>query len=798
MDMTWLAAILSPRDVAPHENFRDSAAETSPGLLGLVVQGKFRRLNHRLESRGNVAGSPEHKIVELAAQSVELGQVRAGAEGLGDLLVPDTLDPACATAAGLLASVAFSEVEDLDAGLAVLHRLIPRVERDESVEARLLEAALCQQRAMRTKELGLDGLADARRVLELLSAVDVTAFNSFVTSESIAWDYQESYTHIVAELRRSAQDLLASEEGFDGDTGWRLLKEGPTNLAARAFSDAVHGYDAYIDELYETTLLSPVGRTSFEDPVDTGVWRTLLHFELAGNVGQSMTWRRRLGQLRLLRIRSGPVGQQQDTLRLLRHSGDLQKCRLAIAHVRGIGPLAAVAEDARSVLRHRSRPERLRDVDLVLLAHAAQVLTASEAAQAFGAVLGVVQTIDLHGPVRGASPSIRVEHCWQALVALAPVAQRVDEVALAMLRMVSQLKGEDALLDRALARGADQLDWNLVSPQVQLAWREWLRGAGGSTSWSSLSSTVAPALTKGDPDAQLAPETIAAIAQRLNTILGGEPAGFQPEELSKAVLVVREALIKRREEAAGGSHSFGGVSEADVAVGMLVSAGAEELAGDVAAFLTDSAVWRRDKAAALERLAREASKVPTILITKLKEGIDTLLNQSDRDPFGRGAILPFPEALRLASALRLMSPDRLLVHVVRLSGADNPRARLEAARTLAVALTHAPVDEQLWSVALALQLSRDNSPYVRSEAGRALAHVAASRGDAHHLAMEHLLGLLAEDGLLVPLLALRGLNETRSQLPQPLKDVIAGIARSHPAYGVRLQAAALLTSRLKD
>ncbi len=50
--------------------------------------------------------------------------------------------------------------------------------------------------------------------------------------------------------------------------------------------------------------------------------------------------------------------------------------------------------------------------------------------------------------------------------------------------------------------------------------------------------------------------------------------------------------------------------------------------------------------------------------------------------------------------------------------------------------------------------------------------------------------LLAEDGMLVPLLVLRGLTKLGTPVSGELTETIQQIARAHPSFGVRVQASA--------
>lgn len=93
-----------------------------------------------------------------------------------------------------------------------------------------------------------------------------------------------------------------------------------------------------------------------------------------------------------------------------------------------------------------------------------------------------------------------------------------------------------------------------------------------------------------------------------------------------------------------------------------------------------------------------------------------------------------------------------------------------------------------------MQFSFDPAPEVRAEAGRSLALLLARPSTSSELLEARLAALLAEDGLLVPTLTLRGLKELGTALPSFVQSQLSRLAAEHSAQSIRLAAAELMKS----
>jgi hypothetical protein len=788
MNLEWLAAVLAPRDVALHPNFFDPSVVTAPAYLGSIVHRRLQYLHLENEVRDQiVSGFTTLERQLLDAAEAALSYVNA-AQGARELLRVATeafeVDEAMAAAAALIASVSLAEQDEHALLLELVNGLRSRL-ASASVDGFLVRSALDMQAAMRSVEIGDSGVDKAESTLATLSSLRPQDLTVFPTSLGVDWDSEHTCERIIDELRYVAETHLASATPFEGKWESIIKREAPMLLleASRATLD---GYTSSTQAAFDSTTLSTTVSWRSVDPVDPPIWTALLHFELTGNHAWAKTWRRQLGELRLLRpIDNGNDLHQGDALQLLRHSEDSKSFGQALGHIRANGPLASLGHEVRLVLAKRLSPALLREVELRALIAGAQVLTKDEASTALNSMIVALGSDAPPSPGHFQHIGGRVEKVLDAAIALAPVAERWDSLALEILKTVP-LGESDYIVQRAYANGISNLDWSEVTDETKLAWRSWL---STSAPGEQILSAVQGALGIDAP-LQGAEVRLTAIADRLNALIRNDLEVLPEAELRDAVNVVTTALTKTVSEARLGQFSMGGVSAADIATGLAIYAGVDSLWDPLISFLLDGIVGRDDKAPALARLVTESSAVPEQARTQLQAGIGILLAQGGSSMFSN-MIEPFPEAVRLAAALNLLPSKRLIVEILRLTGSQDVKARIEGARCLSAAATSTPMPEP-WVIAIALQMSRDPDANVRANAGQALALLAGEQGGSLDLILERLTELMEEDGIAGPLLVLRGLSEIRTSLPSDVVRVISNLADEHPVHGVRLQALAIL------
>jgi hypothetical protein len=795
MRIEWLVAALNPRDIAPHLNFMREDPPTQPGLLALLAQlrlADYERLASGSWAPDSEAGSIESRLVRAVHKGLD---PQAMAEGIAelDVLARSELDDnAAAVTAALFASVALSESDRHSDAVRILELVDDRFTRLDTADVRFARAVLLQQLAFRRSEVGLPSSDLANEALGLTADIRASELSTFRTSAGVRWRSSRTCSMILAELNAVADaHLVYVNEDLTSRDWVRLVRSPAPELDLLVRRSAARGMSRYLAELFESRTRSTARTFYTEDPVEGAVYHALLHYELVGAGPAARTWRAELGRLRILRQGElDDVWSAQDGIRLLRQSEDVKTLDLALRHVRAGGPLRALAGDVRQVVSARTGPPKLRRADLRVLSAGAHLLTQEEASSALDGVLSTLGTEDDALTRRWEAPSVRFEAAWDAAVALAGPAERLDEVAMLLLEAARSVNQQDELLVRALTRAASDIEWDGVMESTRSLWAEWLADPGRSKP-STLLELVGPQV--GVPPSSVV-EDLSGV-QRAATLLNryfrtGQVPDF--EQLGDAPQAVGERLRRIRNDAARGTYSFGAISAPDVAAGLALNFGVEHLWDPLVELLLDRRVSRSDKAAPLERLAGSDGPLPADVARRLGDGVTDLLASPAMEPFGGRALTPFPAALRLAAAHSLLSDERVLAEATRLGGSYGTDGRIEAARTLALLSRIGQGAD--WITAMTLQLSHDEDPLVRGETGRGLASLARHSRKHADLIDQRLLDLLAEDGLIVPLLVLRGLQADgdRLDLPAAVARRVALVAKGHAAWGVRLQAQALI------
>jgi hypothetical protein len=140
-------------------------------------------------------------------------------------------------------------------------------------------------------------------------------------------------------------------------------------------------------------------------------------------------------------------------------------------------------------------------------------------------------------------------------------------------------------------------------------------------------------------------------------------------------------------------------------------------------------------------------------------------------------------------AYRLIDHPGVVAAIAELTGFGRLDGKVEAARSIGLAGADETTSD--WAVSVLLQLSHDGDPVVRAEAGRALGRLHERFPDLSLVVGKRLRELIEEDGILVPVLVLRGLLLSGS-LPWELQSVVHDVSKSHPARSVRELARELL------
>lgn len=809
MTLEWIAATLNPKDVAPHPNFSTNAPSPE-ALFALLVQMRisdFDRLRNKdTESRLASTSSPlvdeddvKDAIVDAARTAINAETTVMGASRLRDLGLSQDLDLGCAVAAILFSSVFLAEQDNHDvlfSGLYEIRRRLRDVDPRSRPDVQLLKAVVSQQIAFRRLEVGEQGAGEAKEALDALAGLDA---DNLMPPGGLAEDPRKPTNTlglVLDELYAVADAHVANEEMREdrSSVAWQRIVTRPAPyLGLLEDRTASRSLERYLHEVFERITRSST-TTYLADPVDNPIYAGLIHCELYGNAPHAVRWRSVLGRLRLLRAGTieddSRLWLRTEAIRLLRHSDDTKSLELALRYTRSDGPLEAIRLDAQQIVRHRLERSRLRRVELAVLNAAAHLLGRDEASKALRAVMECITDGLATRAWRWEERSVQLESAWTAAVNLAGPGEMLDDVACRLLAAAKDVSEGEQLVVGALTRAALAIEWDGVADETRGAWARWLEDSTSSVA-VAMAESVGPRIGL---EPQVGSETRSIIAQAaalVNRYIRTEVLPT-PAEMTGYAEEIANDLEERRRAAVQGTYLRSSVSTCEIAVGFAQYFDVGSLWDPIVSFLVDPKVGRHEKASTLERLARWRGEVPSDVVSRLGDNLQTLLAQVSSDPFDSG-IVPFPEAIRLGARYGLIDDVDLLNLIASLGGMEETAQRVEAARTLSLILQTREVED--WMFVVVLQLTHDMEALVRAEAGRAAACV-LGRSSKYRQAMgDRLRDLLSQDGLVVPVLVLRGLQDDaviRADIPDELIAKVRQLAQSHPARGVRLQAEAML------
>lgn len=796
MNLTWLAAVLQPRDVARHPNFSARTVPVTPAerLAAVVIGGDWLAPLRDDDAQEQAGPSDEADLVALAEGTLRPLGIAASVSTLAQRLRDGASpDPAQAAALALMTCCAAAELDDYGTCFAVLDAATQRLDdRDDDDDGRLVRAAVLQQRVLRLRDAGRPHVDTALAAGRVALAVDASRCTPFATGLGVGWDSRTTCEQIRAALVDAAAASLPMEEETAareaGLPDWQArVKAPPTVFAQRSTAMRADAYAGYVREVFDRQYRTGTWTIGGSQPSD--LFHAALAAELLGHPAATLR-RRELAMLRLVQPHLD-LSQDRDVIRLLRHASARTDLDLVLRRFRMAGPLTALSADARQILSARTAaPELLRSVELQVLQVAADLLAPAEARRGLDAVRAVLAAGgpgDLPGEWQ--LPLLRKEHAWRAAAALANACDAQTEAA-ELLLAEAVAAGADELADRYVATAARIVEWGSVSPAVAARWAAWT--TEHAEAFPSTAETVRDALDLGDPAAD-ADGTLDAVVSGLNAAIRGTAAA--PALGAQASEAVRRSLAQVVSGAARGISQLGGVEPADVAAGMITVAGATELWPELTALLTDPAVRQTHKARAFERLARAADlAVPAAHADAFQRAAGTLL-RPEHDPFEPQSPSPYPPALRFFAVHRLLPDPEVMDLVAALAGSQEPTARAEAARTVAAVAAASPSADLL---VLALSLAHDDDVGARSHAGRALASLSSLSTPLAAVAERRLIDLLRQDGLLAPTRLLGALAEVSARLPRAVREQVAALSTDHPSREVRAAAAAVLQRPPRD
>lgn len=760
LNLNWVVAVVSPRDIAVHPNFREDSY-SAPRALASWMRGWNFALQRDDESSLIAANEEELRLLVASRQAFEA----VGASGARDVLLnlaQTSHDMALATVSCVFYAASLADADDYAPLLSALDDAMGRLDKVDGAAGRLLRSLVYLQRVLRKGEIKATAREDAESALEEIRRIDPAELQPLdVISPGVAWDSLHVWQRVMSTLEGIAFSHVANTDPLGADNQWMELvrRENPP-VQMEFLASTTDGLEEYVEGEFNRLTKDPTITWGGGDRIDSPVLAELLHEELIGSRAARGT-RKLLGQLRLLQT---DVHGPTDALRLLRQSEDRKAFRKAGRYIRAHGPLESVRDEALAVIRKRP-VAWWRDVELEALALGGDLVSRADAATAYEALVGTVKVGH-----NDSSARFSMEPKMLALVALSRSAGLHDDLA-SRIRVLVGESPQDQLLMNAYASGLSGIDWQYVHERTKDAWRDWIASVSSNVEISSVRLVVSAGIGVAGHSTG---DSLLDIAAQLNSEVRF-PGSLNENRAAQMRETLIAAMESTRRNAAKGSFSFGGVSAASLATILAFGRADARLWNAIVGFLTDASVAQEMKTEALDRLAASASDIPDDAIEGFREGVDGLFGTQTLG-MGGDATVPFAAAYRMAAATGVIEGVELLSEVSKVTSDPAPRVRVEAAKTLDAVAGRPKVIEP-WVYVLLVQLCRDRDATVRAFAGHALARAQVSESGLKPLWEELMLELLAEDSILVPLLTVRGLSESWKREIAPSEEVVQAVVR---------------------
>jgi len=800
LELGWVAALLSPREVGPHPNFWSGEEVTPYGVLSLLASGRHHDYARLATEEGGDGGRWALVInylplFDAVRSSMTVGTVRHGVEKLIDFAargVGDDRDLALRASSAVLSTVGLTEIDRIQQADELLSQLLAEAEADPSPSAALLQAWILCVRSQNRWDAGENPQQFAARALEQIGSIELTQLPGFVVSKGASVDSEGCMRQLLASLRWVAENHVVSAATDFGERV-ALVRIPVPRPALRARGRAA---DALADRLESdfncNFAASQQRRMSFGGDLtgDQALTEALLWHEYVGSPSVHH-YRGLLGMSRFLTGRlQGEAWMLEEGLRLLKHAQLEKHVAFACISLLRQGPLSVLRAQAENVISAQVSQDSASPVDLAVIKHAATIIDDRDRSRALDALMRVRATPPGSRGLSWQHPFSYVEKVWEAITELA-MASGTPAEALAVL--ISDV------LQRSESGGdfADHVYARLISIWDEGAWRDEQvssltdalreRTRSGDLplvkrALARVTDVVVPEMADAAVEGSMSLEVAARHVDRMLTVVADIPMGVTEILIS----FLRSQMEGVRTGASAGRYSGGVLSGADIAVAFMFTTGRDDLWQDVLDLLVDSRVQRDDKTQALERMARNLDQLPDWVRKRVAERAADLLAGGPQ--FLGDAVEPYPPAMRLLSLLGAFTQGEPLQFVAGLMAQRTPEATREAAYSV-LALLHFGGDFE-WLLTTATWLSYEADPEVRSLAGQALALASGPWDELGRAA--RLQTLLEEDGVFVPLRVLQGLQQAMQRWPDGLRDAVASLASTHPSVQVRESAEAAL------
>lgn len=748
--IAWVAAILAPWAVSPHPNFseKDVSAESE---FAMITERRERETARDKYSMDDLRPGWAGELLSASRGSLVASTQAESAELLWDLAFRDPLPLGARVAAACYASLAFVEIERTNDAVNKLEQLIRHVEADRNPEGvasseRLAIAALQQQCVARMVDASRFGRARgmAHTVGRWLPKVTEKWTEEFRVSKGLSWKSGRVQRDMAESLHADWLSATAYLEQFEGRTWVKVVRGRSGWIDARQQIRRAEGDAAVVRDEFESRFESTSGKRVFmRESAAAKSYEALLAVELAGDVGRIASAREELGKIHLL-YADGDVHLTRESLRLLRQARAAGPLQTALRWVRYQGPSDALAFEARKILGRVAVDGVATEHDLLTLDYAADFLSLEELNAGLDACLTYVATERVSN-----RPDWSVQDkAWKTIGRLLPGSNRDNEFVLRALEFVRDSTSLETL-ESTLVRLVDAADWSAVDQEIRDSWGVWADAPpAGKEDLAELRASIRDSVSR----APLAPtysglRLAAALADRED-----RTSDFREE--ASAISAIFAALDSETVSALKGSYSFGGLSPLNVAVAFALRYSNAEVWAAVVTHLGDERLDGTVKELALDRVARNAKRIPANVVELLRPSWPLLIRAKRRDNFfSSNSFAVFPEALRAGAALGFVDLAFGIEGVMSLAS-EGDAGKVEAAQSIPYV---SGLGDPTWAHVLLLQYSYDDNPMVRAEAAYAMTQIRPTPVLGASV-RTRLTELLRSDGVRVPLRIIHGLQ----------------------------------------
>lgn len=789
MNLAWIAAVLSPFEIAPHPNFGSAPGYRPESDLAQIVMERspsWGSIERRIGASSD--GPSADEGVKLIYDTFYDGSTEPSMDIYEYLIeYPGDGDSARRTALTLLACVFAGAADDFTLCDRLIQSALEGLREGES-GADLCRAVLLQQLALRRFDAGESAVSASVEAASLLERVDPESCGQFELNGVTPMTPSEVVARVVEALKRATWST-AGLEIFDPNGIGTIpskrdqLFKAESGRLSRIKSDELSEYYRVIensfDQLFDRTSRTVMGGRNPD------LFFEMLAYELYGHAGVKYV-RKQVAMMRSIQgfpfLADVNLG---NSLRLLRQATAEAELRQLIAHVESSGPLLGIVDDARRIMANRRRVNAIRAVELVVLAAAADVLGEPEAAEVLDLIFAV---IDKGGPVDPPGSwqidSKRYETASTSALAVGEAVGSVGRVADHLLQSLTADRISDELWDRAFASIIRGLDWDAVPDATRDAWREVLHTEGFSKSISTRAFDRDLPPDAGPTWDPAKSYSLAECAELINQYLRHEQA--IPEVIVDRASELAQRGVARIRSDAPNKYGKSIPDPAEMMTVLVLETDSNELWEPLLGFLSDANVPQTAKRRSFDLLVVKKVAIDSRVFANHRNALLEVVTGAD--PFAafddRSGVI-FPAAMRFAAVYELIDGATVFKYIWTLATADDRFNRIEAARSLQAFVRNKPFD---WMLTIALQLSYDVFPEVKVQAIDALSGLVHVRERDLPTAADRLGELLDNDGVLIPLTVLQAIS-VRGVTDERLRAKAKALRSGHLSRRVRRAAA---------